>query len=515
VEVDRDSTIGYIQPMRPARGTAFATGAALLLSLSPVLLSLTPAGCGRGEHPAPELTLPRWPERVTSPAPAPTADRPNLILVSLDTLRADHLSAYGDDRDTSPSFDRFARQSTLFENALSQAPKTSPSHMTLMTGLYPEAHRVENRFAGRVEWSGQLSPDLPTLAEILKASGYRTLARTGGGNMQGDLGFDRGFDSYESPDLSAERLFRSALAEVQALAARSEPFFVFLHTYEIHSPYLPPPAYRDRYADPAYGGAISSDPEVLREGSDGYSNLHRNFWMRVDRDSPADRRRLVDLYDASIRYVDDELGRFLAGVGRMGAADRTVVVILSDHGEEFGEHGEFEHDALWRELLHVPLLIHVPEELRSGWAHRRIPESVGLVDVLPTLLELLSIPVPDHVQGRSLVALVETGTPTRPWNFAQYRHCGETALRAGGWKLLRDAEGAHLYDVTVDPEERVDLAASREDVRSLAMEHIDRVLAVSRAFWSLARNASPVDLDDHARARLEALGYVEPESTGR
>jgi len=497
--------------MRPTRGAALATGAALL---APVLLSLTPAGCGRGEHPAPEFAPPRWPEHVASPGPAPTADRPNLILVSLDTLRADHLSAYGDDRDTSPSFDRFAKQSTLFANALSQAPKTAPSHMTLMTGLYPEAHRVENRFAGTEEWSGRLSPDLPTLAEILKASGYRTLARTGGGNVQGDLGFDRGFDSYESPLLDAEQLLRSALADVEALAGRPEPFFVFFHTYALHSPYLPPPAYRDRYADPAYRGAISSDPEALTGGSRDYTDLHRQFWKRVERASPADRHRLVDLYDASIRYVDDQLGRFLDGVERTGAAGRTIVVILSDHGEEFGEHGGFEHDVLWQELLHVPLLIHVPKELRPGWTHRRIPESVGLVDVLPTLLDLLSIPIPDHVQGRSLVPLVETGTPTRPWNFAQYRRGGEVALLADGWKLLRDAEGDHVYDVSADPRERVDTAAAREDVRSLAVEQIARVLAVSRAFWSLAREGSPVDLDDDARARLEALGYVEPEPTG-
>lgn len=472
------------------------------------LVALLLLGCESRDEWLQDLEPPTQPERIELPRSVTASHLPNLILISIDTLRADRLAAYGHTRPTSPSFDRLSKQSTLFEQAFSQSPKTAPSHMTVMTGVYPEAHRVQNRRVKQKRWSGRLSADLPTLAEMLSAAGYRTFARTGGANMEAGLGFDRGFDSFESPLIAVDALFKVMLKEIERLSRAPEPFFVFVHTYGPHSPYLPPKRYRDQFVDSAYSGGIIAD---VTEWVDEFhpKEIHREFWRRVDRESPADRRYLLDLYDASIRYTDDQLGVLLDGIEELDISDRTLLVVLSDHGEEFGEHEGFEHDALWQELLHVPLLIRVPGRLRPGWEGRRIAAPVGLIDVLPTLLELIGIPVPAHIQGRSLVGLVESGAAGRSWTFAQNRETGDVALRVGKWKLLHDRGGEHLFDLLADPDERRDSAALEVSVREIATTQIERVLEASRAFWSLARDGEPSELDGDARERLEALGYVE------
>jgi len=479
------------------------TGRLLLLAAS------LGAACG-GDAGLPELAPPRFPERIDRPAPPPPAAdarRPNLVIVSLDTLRADRLGAYGHDRPTSPHLDRMAEGATLFEQAYSQSPKTAPSHMTLFTGLYPEAHRVKNRFNARTPWLGRLSPDLPTLAEMLAAAGYRTVGRTSGANVHASLGFARGFESYERAGRDARSVFRAAGEALGRLAARPAPFFLFAHTYQVHAPYLPPPAYRDAFVDPDYAGAIESDPAKLGAS---YEDVYAEFWRRVDRDDAADRRHLLDLYDACIRFTDDELGAFLERLEALGLADRTIVVVLSDHGEEFGGHGGFEHDALWQEILHVPLVVRVPEGVRAGWTGRRVAEPVGLVDVMPTLLELLALPVPEHVQGRSLVGVVERGEAPRPWVFAQYRLDGDLALRAGRWKWLKDDRGARLYDLAEDPGEthRAGRAGPADTLRG----QTERILHASRGYWALAREAHGGAIDRETRAQLRALGYLQDEA---
>jgi arylsulfatase A-like enzyme len=466
------------------------------------------AGCGPAEPTVPVLAPPRSPDRIEHPVATGSSDRPNLILVSIDTLRADHLGAYGYDRETSPHIDALADDGVLFERAYAQSPKTAPSHMTLFTGLYPEAHRVRNRMSGDARWLGRLSDDLPTLAEMLAAAGYRTVARTGGGNMHGAIGFARGFDSFETPEWSdAQGIFQAALENLEELAAGSTPFFLLVHTYQVHAPYTPPPQERERFVDPDYSGEIVSDYETL--AAEGPAEVHRAFWRRVDPESAADRRHLSDLYDACIHFTDGRLGLLLERLEALGRADDTLVVVLSDHGEEFGEHGGFGHDALWQELLHVPLVMRVPEGVRPGWRGRRIEASVGLVDVLPTLLELLELPVPAHLQGRSLVPLVERGEHPPPWIFAQHRERGDVALLADDWKLLRDHGDARLFELGADAGERNDLAEKRQAVRRALRAQAERVLFISRAYWKLAREAPAAGLDPAERERLEALGYAE------
>jgi len=396
-------------------------------------------GCEGEQTSLKALSIPPRPERIEAPRPYSAPDLPNLVIVSIDTLRADRLSSYGNPRPTSPRIDRLADEGVMFENAFSHSPKTAASHMTLMTGLYPEAHRVRNRLTGGEMWLGRLSSDIPTLAEILAAAGYKTHGRNGGGNMHGEIGFARGFESYSQPrEAGANGVFHSAIRQLRALSTEPEPFFLFVHTYQVHSPYLPPERYRDLFVDPTYDGGITTRLPQLTGGAGAqFGNIHRAFWSRVDRDSDADRQHLLDLYDACIRFTDDKIGLLLDKIEAFGLAETTLVVVLSDHGEEFGEHDGFEHNALWDEILRVPLVIRVPQSIRPGWQAKRIAASVGLIDVLPTLLEIMGVPVPGHLPGPSLIPLVETAAPGRPWLFAQYRLHGDIALRSGTWKLLR------------------------------------------------------------------------------
>jgi len=437
------------------------------------------------------------------------AGRANLVLISIDTLRADQLGVYGNDRPTSPHIDRFADDSVVFENAFSQSPKTAASHMTLMTGLYPEAHRVRNRMNGAEGWSGSLSADIPTLAEFVAASGYRTGAFTGGGNVQGDLGFARGFESYSDPVEGDPKTFHKAAKRLVQWSRDDQPFFLFVHSYQTHSPYLPPRRYRDRFIDPEYSGKITSKWSELASGPEGVSQIHREFWSRVDPQSEADRRHLLDLYDACIRFVDDEVGELLERIDALGLRDNTVVVLLSDHGEEFGEHGEFEHNALWQELLHVPLIIRVPAGVRPGWGPKRISESVGLIDVLPTLLELLGIAPPGHLQGDSLAPLVESGAPVRAWLFAQYRLYDQMALQAGDFKLLRRGPYQQVFDLSSDPAELHDAGQAHPEWLAGGAAQVEHILEASRAYWKLVRDGETTELDAEQRRHLEALGYAE------
>ncbi len=468
-------------------------------------------GCDRTGPTFDELSPPPVPQRIDAPTQHVVPGRPNLVLISIDTLRADHLSTYGHDRPTSPNIDRLAAESVLFEHAFSHSPKTASSHMSLMTGLYPESHRVKNRMTGGQEWLGSLSADIPTLAEFLEAAGYSTHARTGGGNLHADIGFARGFETYSSPTSSyGSAIFKSSIGRLESLARSNQPFFLFVHTYQTHSPYLPPKRYHDAFVDPAYAGRITTDHNELSRGKGSdFSNVYEAFWSRVDPKSKSDQQHLLDLYDACIRFVDDQVGALLDRIDELGLRENTLVALVSDHGEEFGEHEGFEHNALWREILHVPLIIRVPDSVRPGWGSKRIEATVGLVDVLPTLLELMKIPIPTHFQGSSLAPIVESGAAGRPWAFAQYRLWNQNSLQAGNWKLLRRGPIAQVFDLSEDPAEMNDVGPTRPEILADGAEQVDRILEASRAYWPLVREGEAAELDSEQRSRLEALGYAD------
>lgn len=315
---------------------------------------------------------------------------PNLILVSVDTLRADHLGAYGYSRDTSPFLDELARSGVVFERAFAQVPGTLPSHMSMFTGLYPAQHDVYPPDA-------VLSSAIPTLPELLRAHGYRTGGFTEGGYVSGFYGFSRGFDSFDDAVVRGSRLLERTMEEGLGFLDRvgpDEPFFLFLHTYAVHDPYAPPEEYR-----PLFWSA--EPPEVFEPTGPNLVAVNRGL-----RSVSAEQVRYFEaLYDAGIRYADDQLRRLWKRVRERGLAERTILVITSDHGEEFLEHGHLVHEQNYVETTHVPLIV-VGPGLTPG---TRVEAPVESIDLAPTLLDLAGAPdAARGMAGRSWRGLLES-----------------------------------------------------------------------------------------------------------
>lgn len=312
----------------------------------------------------------------------------NVILISIDTLRADHLGAYGYRRDTSPFFDELAAQGILFERAISQIPGTLPSHMSIFTGLYPVEHGVYPP-------DSILSPSIETLPAVFRRAGYRTGGFTAGGYMDGRYGFDRGFEVFDDTipdaDKDAEHVFGNGLRFLRSLED-GERFFLFLHTYQVHDPYVPPRGYENRFwSGPPPPGAFPST---------GTNLLDVNLGVRAI--TPEVVRYFEALYDSEIRATDDSLRRLFAGLRDLGLLENTWIVITSDHGEELFEHGMMAHEQIYDECLHVPLLVLPPEEGRRPQP-RRVPDLVESVDISPTLHELAGLAPRTPPSGESLV----------------------------------------------------------------------------------------------------------------
>ncbi len=423
---------------------------------------------------------------------------PNVVLISVDTLRADHLGAYGHTPPTSPTVDhRLAAAGVVFEQVYSQSPKTTPSHMTLLTSLFPSVHGIELWEEGRP--GHVLNPAVFTLAEVLKEAGYATGAFTGGAHMDRRRGFDQGFDVY-----TQEGELGHALAWLKRHHRRK--FFLFFHTYQVHDPYVPPRRYIDLF-DPDYRGPILDAVARVRRDPGAWDDEHRLFWASVDRSDPRAVRFVSNLYDAGIRHMDEEtLARLLGQLDAYGLGRDTLVVFTSDHGEAFGEHGAFLHDDLYAGTLHVPLVLRWPARLPAGV---RVAARARTIDVMPTILDLLGIPAPPDVQGRSLVPLLagsgadadavsEYSQPQRPFE----------SLRRGERSYIRDGASEHVF--ADGPREEDDVAAREPDTIAAMRAELDGWRAACRG---LAARYGPrgegVMPGRETLERLRALGYVQ------
>jgi arylsulfatase A-like enzyme len=435
-------------------------------------------------------------------APSPDRAPPNLLLLSLDTLRADHLGCYGYPRGTSPHLDAVAAAGVLFEDVTSPSPWTLPAHASLLTGLYPSEHGVKEELM-------RLPPARPTLAERLAEAGYATRAIVNAHYVSARYGFGRGFEGFRYVSEWAgrrgvdRRVVNRAgpitdLALEWLSAPRERPFFLFLHYYTTHTPYAPAPAARERFVGP-YAGAVRGETDELARLREEGALL-----------SEADLRHLRDLYDAEIFELDAELSRLFAYLERSALARRTLVVVTSDHGEEFSDHGSLLHGRThFQEVIRVPLLLH-GAGLPAG---RRVAAPVSLVDVTPTLLAAAGLPAPEDLPGLDL-ALYWGETrraPRERWLFAEAdRHnaAGLDVLRTvrrGSEKLTLDRASGRLafYDLARDPGEREDLSA-RDPARVAALrEH----LPAPRAPASPPEALPP--LSEEEREGLRALGYLE------
>jgi choline-sulfatase len=388
-----------------------------------------------------------------------------VILISIDTLRADHLSSYGYGKLQTPHIDSFARGGTLFTDADAQIPLTLPSHMALFTSTYP--------FETRVEENGERVPSgPPTLASVLRDHGYKTAAFIGSCLLNRELGLDRGFDLYDSPfhieSGAAEnpysvRVRRDGALVIRAArqwldANRAQPVFAFLHLFDMHAP----------YSAPAAAG-----------------------------------RSAASRYDAELAYVDQLMGRLRDALEQGGWWDRSLVILLSDHGESLGDHGEASHGYfIYQSTLHVPLLIHWPAG--SGEHPARVTQPAGLMDVAPTVLDFLRISPPAAFHGVSLLH----GVAHPVYNESAYARDAFqwAALRGLRQQSLQYIQAPHpeLYDLAADPQETSNFyRPSAPEARPLEAE-----LAKLLAQFTPKRTGGAPDILPQMRATLGSLGYL-------
>ncbi len=492
------------------------------------------AGCSESELPGdlpPLLRDVDLPEvSFELPAAGPHATRPyNILLISIDTLRADRLSAYGFSRPTSPRIDALAKEGVLFEHAYSHSPKTAESHMSIMTSLYPEVHRVQNF----VKDTTPLSESVPTLATILDGAGYRTEAYTGGGNVTAPLGFARGFDHfgeftvYDPGGAAVERATTALRELARDRGEDAPPFFFFVHTFKVHGPYAPPERYLEGFVEPGFEDQIPGTHERLTAVFDAGDKPADAFWGSVDKHDPGHVRHIDELYQAEIRYTDDRLRALLAALDETGLGRDTLVVLLSDHGEEFMDHGHIRHERLYQELLHVPLIVRYPaSDPDAAEPGTRIDAVVRMIDVMPTILEYVGIQPPAHIQGKSFQQLT-TGAEEAPrFVWSQWYQSGESALRIGDWKLYDRVRveplvrvGKYsffwdtrywdeLYELGSDPHEQVDLSDAYGGTGEEIRHTLDELRAQRDVLRAHFGTGEEVQLDEDTKRQLEALGYL-------
>ena len=429
--------------------------------------------------------------------------RPDLVLISIDTLRADHLPTYGYARDTAPFVERsLARSGVVFERCISAATTTAPSHMTMFTSLRPSVHGVKEASGPGAR---RLAPGAATLAEVLRAHGYTSGAITENAAIALPHGFARGFHTYRENKTfrtqgHVERTLSDGLAWLEE--HRDKQSFLFLHTYQVHTPYAPPPEYDSLFA----GDGVEAHPDI-----------------------PPDWH--PDLYDREIRYTDDQLRGFFERAQRQGLLEDAIVVLTSDHGEGFLEHGFVGHGTdVHDEILRVPLVLTGPG-IPPG---RRVDAPVGLIDLMPTLLELVNVPAPPGLMGLSFASLVlgfGDAVPFRERTLYSeaWMTYGETARGAltvlqptfaaqrGEHKLVhyRDGMGGRFvyYDLARDPREREDrydpddpeVAELREQLERYAEEMKTLSVALERE----AESGGQLLPDPERTEKLRALGYLE------
>ena len=452
---------------------------------------------GRGS-PRPLISAPR----LFAPEEHPSGRR-NLLLVSIDTLRADRLGVYGSERPTSPALDALAARGVRFVTAIAPATSTGPSHMTMLTGTLPCRHGVWG-----VDPAERLPADIPTLAERLARGGYATAAFTEDAYIGAPFGFARGFDSFRerkdplapgTPAGAAPATFAAAMDWLTA--NRDKRFFLFVHTYEVHGPRRPAGEYARLFGGP-------DDTRVWPAGFDpAFYDLAR--------------------YDRLVREADDWTGRLLDLVERLGLSSDTLVVVTSDHGEEFFEHGDAGHGfTAYDELARVPLIVSAPGLAAPGMVRR----PVGLVDLVPSLLELLGLPAAAGLDGASFAGLVRSTAERDDLSGGRafYIETGPgtvRALRSARFKLMRWEEPRRYaaFDLVADPHEwrPLDVAAQAGAapseigrLRRELDEQAERCIAGRRAARSRlqpdgAATEAATTGDAARRAKLRALGYVE------
>jgi arylsulfatase A-like enzyme len=424
--------------------------------------------------------------------PEPARD-PRIVLVSIDTLRADHLGCYGYGRPTSPALDALAAGGVLFQDVTSPSPWTLPAHASLLTGLYPSRHGLKSHEV-------YLPSSVATLPSILARHGFATAAVVNSHNLGPRFGLDRGFQEFSYVEEVADQREPSRSVTDRALDWwRRHPggkLFLFVHYYDVHSDYRSRPEYEEPFVQPYVGKADGTTAQLMdyRAGKVALG--------------PRDAPHLVDLYDAGIRQMDEELSRLWAG---LAPGEPTLLVVTSDHGEEFFERGGVLHGRTqFQEVVRVPLI------LRGAGlpAAARIAAPVSLLDIMPTVLAVAGAPVPEPLalDGVDLSRhwRASGGPPRERHLFGEADHTNveldiTRAVRHGSHKLHfnRLTGEQALFDLAADPEERTDVAGAQPAVVADLRAHLDRFLKLR------PEATTPVQLTPQEQERLRSLGYVK------
>ncbi len=457
--------------------------------------------------------------------------RPPLILLfSCDTLRADHLSCYGYPRQTSPHIDRFARDSVLFSRAISQSHLTAPGHMSIFTSLTPDVHLVNNPNDKNCDLFNRLGDGVPTLAELIKRQGYTTAGIHGGGCVSEDFGFARGFDSYsddfffnfQTTYYQPEKALQTIREKIRKQREEGKPLFLFLHHYICHHPYLhAPPEFNLKFlADPVEGLPLSSN-DLLKNTDQTWGPYDENsFWRNVDLSNPEHRNHIVALYDGNILYSDFIFQKVVDILKEENLYNDALIVLTSDHGEEFYEHGGSMHQRLFIEDLHVPLIVKFPGNRYSG---TKVPETVRTLDILPTICHYLNVPPPDPIQGVSLLPLLTGEGVYQPpiMSFSLNYRGPETREMTVSTRLAKNGyaysdlewqgEKEWLFDVETDPVERRNLAIEQPRLREKLRAEVAELTNDHQKLRDSLRGDEPkaVRLDEPLRRQLKALGYTQ------
>ena len=446
---------------------------------------------------------------------SPQQNTKNVILISLDTLRPDHLGCYGYPRDTSPSIDSLAKESALFQNTFATSPWTLPSHVSMLTSLNCINHQVYHI-------NQTMDSSLLTLADIFRTNDYFTGAITGGGYVSGLYGFSKGFDSYHVRGAileknAAELGCRYALEWIDRYKDRN--FFLFLHTYQIHTPYEPPPPFNTLFLE---------ETSALTQVDLG--RLRFNHENRYKQAAVELRQNIIDLYDGEIRYTDEALIKpLLERLKKLDLYDNTMIILPSDHGEEFYEHGSWEHtNSVYNETIKIPLIIKFFNSEHTG---KKIAKFARITDIMPTILDVLNIDPPkQRIDGESLFDLLaekEQNKNERIFicelasNVMQRHIPKKVAINRDKHKFILnhdfkpedlayfsspppDFDPTELFDLEADPDELKNIA--REDSQ-LAQALLDFLKTHNKQKRKVVPESAKIDQE--LREQLKALGYIK------
>jgi arylsulfatase A-like enzyme len=439
----------------------------------------------------------------------------NVLLIVVDTLRADHLAAYGYERKTAPAIKRLAEESVVFENAFTVMGHTLPAHVSLMTGVHPARHHV---LSNGWKYDGRF----PTLAERLQADGYETAAFVSSFVLESNSGLDAGFDTYENPSAKRRRTpgEETTIAAQEWLRSRTdEPFFAWVHYFDTHTPYE----------------RLAGDPWPLEIDAKLQSLLQDNGTADVRMDEIIEKpvrlngkvleiAEAVNAYDNEIRRVDRQVAKLLLVLEEIGAANDTLVIFTADHGEGLGEHDYYSHGLnLYEEQIHIPLIVRLPGA-GKGDGHR-VERAVSLLDLAPTVLDLIDHDTEFLFKGQSLVADLSDSSPpvSGRWLLTQRRWFSEKSRKKRGgelapnqtlhalrgdarFKFVQHGDGAaELYDISADPHEDVNLFDDQPADASRLEGKLDELLEERTS----GRAPTKQTIDDETREALEALGYIQ------